>query len=144
VAFAAVAAAIQVSWSLHEGINGFPQFIFAPETWFNKTMEPLPRLLSVMALALVVTSYCPRNSRFLTSRAGWIVVLCGQNSLEVFCLSILLAVLANFVLSLVGYGLLDQIAVNLCGVAFMAALGLYLAWFRAGGRLPAAPSAAVG
>jgi hypothetical protein len=113
-----------------------------PEAWFDKTMLPPARLLSILAIALVVAAYCPRDSRFITSRAGWIVVLCGQNSLEIFCLSILLAVMANFVLSLAGYGFLIQIAVNLAGVIIMAWAGLLLAWFRAGGKLPVSPRAA--
>jgi hypothetical protein len=137
--FAAVAAVISASWSLHEAVNWIPEYIFLPDAWFEKTMLPPARLLSVMALALTVAAYCPRSSRFLTSRAGWVVVLCGQNSLEVFCLSILLAVLANFVLSLAGYGLIVQIVVNVAGIAIMAGAGLLLAWFRAGGRLPPSP-----
>jgi hypothetical protein len=139
--FVVIAAVISASWSLHEGINRIPQFIVLPETWFAKTMLPPARLVSVLALALVVASYCPRDARFLTARASWIVVLCGQNSLEVFCLSILLAVLSNFVLSLAGYGFLIQIVVNLSGLAIMACVGLLLAWFRAGGHLPASPRA---
>jgi hypothetical protein len=51
----------------------------------------------------------------------------------------LLAVMANFVLSLAGYGFLIQIAVNIAGLVIMAGVGLLLAWFRAGGHLPAAP-----
>jgi hypothetical protein len=139
--FVAAAAVISASWSLHEAVNWIPQFIFLPDAWFEKTMLPPARLLSVLALALTVAAYCPRNARFLTSRAAWVVVLCGQNSLEVFCLSILLAVLANFVLSLAGYGLIVQIFVNLAGLVIMAGVGLLLAWFRAGGHLPAAPRA---
>jgi hypothetical protein len=80
----------------------------------------------------------------LTSRVGWLVVLCGQNSLQVFCLSILLAVLANFVLNLMGYGLAGQVLVNLAGLMIMSAFGLLLAWFKAGGRLPIAPGRRAG
>jgi hypothetical protein len=66
-------------------------------------------------------------------------VLCGQSSLEIFCLSILLAVLANFVLNLEGYGPIMQVLVNMIGVMIMLGAGLLLAWFKAGGRVPAAP-----
>jgi hypothetical protein len=139
--YVVVAAVISASWSLHEAVNRIPQYIFLPEPWFDKTMLTPARLLSVLAMALVVSVYCPRNARFLTSRASWLVVLCGQNSLEVFCLSILLAVMANFVLSLAGYGVISQIVVNVSGLAIMAGVGLLLAWFRAGGRLPVSPTA---
>ncbi len=141
LAFAVFAAVTSGSWSLHELVDQVPRFINLPEAWYDKTMLPPLRLLSILALALTVTAYCPRDARFITSRVGWLVVLCGQNSLEVFCLSILLAVMANFVLSLAGYGLFTQIAVNLSGLAIMAGDGLLLAWFRGGGRLPVSPGA---
>jgi hypothetical protein len=137
--FAAVAAVVALSWTLHEAINWVPQYIVLPETWFDKTMLPPARLLSVLALAVMVGTLIPRNAGFLTSRVGWLVVLCGQSSLEIFCLSILLAVLANFVLNLEGYGLILQGLVNLVGLFIMFGVGLLLAWFKEGGRIPVAP-----
>jgi hypothetical protein len=137
--FAMAAAAISASWSLHDAIPQVPQIVFLPETWFDKTMLPPARLISVLALAVIVAGYFPRDAGFMTSPVGWVVVLCGQNSLELFCLSILLAVMANFILSLAGYGLFVQIAVNVAGIGIMAAVGLLLAWFRAGGHLPVSP-----
>jgi hypothetical protein len=137
--FAASAAAISLSWTLHEAINWVPQYIVLPETWFDKTMLPPARLLSVVALAVLVGTYIPRNAGFLMSRLGWLIVLCGQSSLEIFCLSILLAVLANFVLNLEGYGLIGQGIVNLVGLLIMVGVGLLLAWFKEGGRIPVAP-----
>jgi hypothetical protein len=137
--FAIVAGIISMSWSLHELVNRIPEYIVLPEVWFDKTMLPPARLLSVLSLAILVAYYVPRQAPLLTSRAGWIIVMCGQNSLQVFCLSILLAVLANFILNLVGYGLAVQVLVNLAGLLIMFGAGMFLAWFKAGGRLPAAP-----
>ena len=139
LAFAGVAGVISLSWSLHDAINSVPQYLVLPETWFDKTMLPPARLLSILSLAILVGTYVPREASFLTSRAGWLLILCGQNSLQVFCLSILLAVMANFVLNLVGYGLAGQILVNLAGLIIMSAVGLLLAWFKAGGHLPVSP-----
>jgi hypothetical protein len=137
--FVIVAAVISMSWSLHELVNRVPEYIVLPEAWFDKTMLPPARLVSVLALAVLVGYYVPREAPILTSRAGWLVVMCGQNSLQVFCLSILLAVLANFMLNLFGYGLAVQGLVNLAGLLIMIAAGMLLAWFKAGGQLPAAP-----
>lgn len=139
LAFAVVAALISASWSLHDAIDRIPEYIVLPEMWFDKTMLPPARLLSVLALAALVGTYVPRDARWLTCRAGWLVVLCGQNSLQVFCLSILLAVLANFVLNLTGYGITVQVLMNLAGLLIMFGAGLLLAWFKAGGRVPLAP-----
>ncbi len=139
IIFTGIAALISLSWTLHEAINWVPQYIVLPETWFDKTMLPPARLLSVLALAALVGTFVPRHADLLTSRVGWMVVLCGQSSLEIFCLSILLAVLANFVLNLEGYGPIMQVLVNMIGVMIMLGAGLFLAWFKAGGRVPAAP-----
>ena len=139
--FSLIAGVIVLSWSLHEASSRFPQYIVLPDTWFQKTMLPPARLLSVLALAVMADAYVPRDARFITSRLGWLVVLCGQNSLQVFCLSILLAVLANFVLNLAGYGLIMQCVVNVAGLLIMMGAGVGLAWFKAGGQLPDAPRA---
>jgi hypothetical protein len=139
ILFAVVAALVSLSWTLHDAFSQVPQYVVLPEKWFDKTMLPPARLLSVLALAVLVGTFVPRDARFITSRAGWLVVLCGQNSLQVFCLSILLAVLANFALNLAGYGIVVQCLVNLVGLLIMFGAGLLLAWFKAGGRLPNAP-----
>lgn len=137
--FVLVTGVVAASWSLHQAVPRIPQIPVLPEAWFDKTTLPPLRLIGVLALAVVVSAYVPAEARWLRARAGWLLVLCGQNSLELFCLSILLAVLANFVLSLVGYGILAQLLANCAGLAVMGGVGLMLAWFKAGGRLPAAP-----
>ncbi|MSP00732.1 MAG: OpgC domain-containing protein [Acetobacteraceae bacterium] len=137
--FAAVSGPIALSWSLHDAVPRIPKFIVLPDTWFDKTMLPPARLVGVLALAVVADRYVSRGARFIVSRAGWLVVICGQNSLHVFCLGILLAVLANFILNLLGYGAVVQIVTNLIGLAIMAGVGVLIAWFKAGGRLPDAP-----
>ena len=69
------------------------------------------------------------------------MVLCGQQSLYLFCFSILLSVLGNAVLTGLGGRLLVQVAVNAAGILLLAALGLLLSWYGGGGRLPERPRA---
>ena len=134
--FAAVAATIAASWTLHEAVPEFPSFVQLPDAWFEKTTLPPARLISILALAAVVDSYIPRDAGFISSWMGRLVVICGQNSLHIFCLGILLAVLANFVLNLSGYGVAMQLTANVLGLAIMAAAALCLTWFKAGGKWP--------
>jgi hypothetical protein len=75
----------------------------------------------------------------LTSRLGWLAVICGQNSLEIFCLSILLSVLGNMAQTIYGTGLPIQIVINITGIAIMLSFGLLMAWFEGGGKIPARP-----
>ena len=53
--------------------------------------------------------------------------------------ALFLAVLANFALNLLGYGITVQVLVNVSGLVIMFGAGLLLAWFKSGGRLPHAP-----
>ena len=105
----------------------------------DKTPLPPLRLLSMLALAYLVARLVPRDARFLTSRLGWLFVLCGQKSLYVFCLSILLSVLGNVAMTSLGGRLSVQLAVNVIGIVVMGALGLVMSWYDGGGRLPARP-----
>ena len=137
--FAVVAGVISLSWTLHETLPKFPPLTVLPNLWFDKTMLPPARLLSILALAVLADHYVSRDAAFITSRAGWITVLCGQNSLQVFCLSILMSVLVNFALNLVGYGILPQMIATVAGVLFLLLMGIGLAWFNGGGQVPGPP-----
>lgn len=88
---------------------------------------------------MVVAHYVPRTARFLTSRVGWIIVLCGQNSLAVFCLTIVMDVLASLALTLTGGTLVSQLLINALGIAIMFAAGIMLAWFKGAGHIPSRP-----
>ncbi len=139
LAFVAVGGVIEITWTLHEMTGWFPALLYRQLWPINKSNLPLARLFSMLAIAVVVGRYVPRNAWFLTSRAGWLAVLCGQNSLEIFCLSILLSVLANMAQTIYGTSLPVQIVTNCTGIAIMLSLGLLMAWFDGGGKLPARP-----
>ena len=140
--FAAVACLISVDWALNAAFPSFPNWFSLPSAWFDKTSLPPLRIISILALAVLVAHRVPRDARWFSSRAGWPVVICGQHSLEVFCLTIVLAVLANFVLSLSGYSLLSQLSVNVAGLMIMVLFALLLTWFRSGGQWPKRPDTA--
>jgi hypothetical protein len=140
--FVAIACVIALDETLHRAFAWFPELFHLPQSWFEKTALPPARWLNILALAKVVADRVPPDAAWFRSRPGWVVVLCGQNSLEVFCLTIVLAVLANFVLSLAGYGIVAQLVVNLGGLLIVIGFGLLLAWFRGGGRLPGPPAGA--
>ena len=136
IAVAGFACVVQLSWVLHDFNSTIPALLRRLLWPIEKTGLPLPRLLSILALAVLVARFVPRDARFLTSRLGWVVVLCGQNSLDVFCLSILLSVLGGILLTGLGDGLAMVTAVNLVGMLAMVALALGMAWYDGGGRLP--------
>ncbi|MFL5253862.1 MAG: OpgC family protein [Rhodopila sp.] len=140
--FAAGAGLMAADWTLHSAYPHVPNLFQLPESWFDKTSLPPLRILSILALAVLVADRVPRDARWFSSRIGWPVMVCGQHSLEVFCLTIILAVLANFVLGLMDYSLPMQLLVNAAGVLVMIGFALLLSWFRSGGQWPHRPAAA--
>ena len=127
---------VKLSWTLHENFNAVPTLLTRQFWPMNKTTLPLVRLANLLALAFMVARLVPLDAAFLRSRVGWLVALCGQNSLEVFCLSILLSVMGNVAYTVLGDAMGVQALVNAAGVAMLLGFGLLLAWFDGGGVLP--------
>jgi hypothetical protein len=98
------------------------------------------RLVNFLALAVVAVSVLPRDSAFLAGRFARPIVLCGQNSLYIFCLGILLAVLGHFVLAEVTDRLPVQLLVNAAGILLMISAAFVIAWYKKASR--PAPSGA--
>ena len=131
----AAGAAIALSWTLRDVIPGFPTLMRGMWPLDKSTLHPL-RLINMLAIVVLVARFLPRDARFLRSRPATLINLCGAHSLDVFCLSILLAVLASAVIAHSGRSFLIFLAVNLAGVMLMLVLALLLTWFNSGGKLP--------
>lgn len=137
-------AVINFSWTLHWIYDPFPP-LFAKALWnysLDKTnLAPL-RLFSFLALAIATMHVVPADAAFLHRPAVRPVILCGQHSLYIFCLSILLSVLGHFVLAERSGGLMMQLVVNVGGMAVMIATAEFLEWFKQTSRNPPGPPSA--
>jgi hypothetical protein len=147
-AFSLSAFLIRFNWTLHDFYDPIPVLVSAKLLWpfLSKTNLGILRLANVLAVALVVANLIPIQARFLTSSAAWPFLVCGRNSLYIFCLGILLSVLGHFVLNEFFGGLAMQFAVSLAGAAIMIAVAALLEWLVAaqgtrGGGAIGAPSA---
>lgn len=109
----------------------------------NKTDLSLFRLLHFLLLANVVVRFVPIDAAFLRSKWSRPLILCGQNSLEIFCLGVFLSFCAHFVLSEVSRRLPFQFAVSFAGIAIMIAAAALMSWYkgieRRGGKAPPPP-----
>jgi len=130
------ALVIKVSWTIHGVWEGFPG-LFLRQLWpVNKNnLSPL-RLVPFLALVLLVAVLVPRNARFLRSAAARPLVVCGQQSLEIFCLSILLSALGHFILSEYDSAIVVQLAVNAAGIVAMLLTAAMIDWYKAMDRMP--------
>jgi hypothetical protein len=130
--------AVSLTWVLHWVWDPFPTLLLKPlwsHTIDKTNLAPL-RLLNFLALAIATMYLVPPESGFLRWSLSRPVILCGQHSLYVFCLGILLSVLGHFVLAEFYDGFLVQVAVNLAGVSLMIACAELLEWYKRAGRPP--------
>jgi hypothetical protein len=136
-AIAGLACVIRLSWVAHGFWELVPAILLPLLDPVDKTGLAPVRMLNFAALAVLTARLMPPDARILARRAAQPVIICGQNSLEVFCFSILLALLGHFVLVEFSDALLVQLAVNAVGIGLMVGLGYLLTWYGHGGKLPA-------
>ena len=95
----------------------------------SKTDLSAGRLVDVLALALVVAHLVHPQARFLGGRIAQPFVMCGRHSLHVFCLGILLSVIAHLVLNEYFGGITLQLVVSAAGIAIMVGVAALMDWF---------------
>ncbi len=131
-------AIISFTWTLHWIYDPFPP-LFAKALWshtLDKTdLAPL-RLFSFVVLATATVRLVRPDSSFLGARWARPVIICGQQSLYIFCLGILLSVLGHFLLAEISGGILTQIGVNVGGIGSMIGVAAVLNWFKNASRRP--------
>ena len=96
----------------------------------DKTNLAPYRVLHFLALAVIVIRIIPKDWTGLDSRLLRPLVLCGQRSLEVFCVGIFLSFVGHFVLEMYSDRLTAQIGISLGGLMLMTCVASYRTWSR--------------
>lgn len=138
--FLVVTGLLALSWrfpELHDRL--MPQLVAELIYPIDKTNLGPARLLHFLALATCVAALMPAGA-WLDNPLVRHLRRIGRHSLEVFCLGVVLAPLADAVNTLAGDRVAVQIATSLIGAGAMAALALLLEWSRGLNRKPAKPS----
>jgi hypothetical protein len=149
VALAGFLVIVNLSWLIHWLHDPFPAILakqLLSYTIDKTNLAPL-RLVNFLTLALATVYLVRPDSAFLHWRVSYPVILCGQHSLYVFCLGIVLAVGSHFILTEFYSELPMQLLVNIVGFALMIGTAALLAWYKAAsaarpshGSIPATPS----
>jgi len=103
------------------------------EQWMypiDKTDLDVLRFAHFLALAAITVYYLPRDWPPLKS--PWLkpLILCGQHSLEIFCLGVFLAFAGHFILAEVGGGAALHALITLSGVLIMCGMAWLISWYK--------------
>ena len=98
---------------------------------FGKTNLGVLRLLHFLALAILADWLIPRDWPPLTWRVLRPLILCGQHSLEVFCLGVTLAFVGQVAAVEAPGSAIIRLLVAVAGIAVMVGVSALLSWYNA-------------
>jgi hypothetical protein len=110
--------------------NLLPHWLLQPFDPNDKTNLAPYRVLHLIAIAIVVTRLLPADSPTLQWRLLTPLIKCGQNSLQVFCIGIVLSFWAHAAIELSLNSLWVQIFVGAAGVLLMTAGAYGWTWSK--------------
>jgi hypothetical protein len=109
----------------------FAQIVFQ---FADKTNQGPLRLLSLLALAIVVVRLVPHGSAWMEARWARAIQRCGVNSLPIFCIGIFLSVAGHALLVEYGSTLANQAIVTAIGAVLLLVLAKFLSWYKSRAR----------
>jgi hypothetical protein len=121
---------VTLTWHLPQLNYLMPKRI---EQWMypiNKTDLDVLRFAHFLALAAITVRFLPRDWPGLKS--PWLrpLILCGQHSLEIFCLGVFLSFAGHFVLAEIHGGAWLHLVISLSGILIMSAAAWLFSWYK--------------
>jgi hypothetical protein len=121
---------VTLTWYIPQMNHWLPRRI---EQWIypiDKTDLDVLRFAHFLALAALTVRFLPKDWPGL--RSPWLkpLILCGQHSLEIFCLGVFLAFAGHFVLAEGGSGAALHALVSICGILIMWAVAWLISWYK--------------
>lgn len=92
-------------------------------------LSPL-RLFHFLLLTAVVVRFVPADAAFLRQRWARPLIICGEHSLEIFCLGVFLSFTAHILMIEVSTRVGFQVLVSLGGILAMVALAAVMTWYK--------------
>jgi hypothetical protein len=96
----------------------------------DKTNLAPYRFLHFVVIVILVIRFVPKDWPGLEWKIFDPMVVCGQQSLAVFCVGVFLSFVGHFVLSLSSGSLFAQIFVSVAGIAIMTIVAYYISWSK--------------
>jgi hypothetical protein len=130
LAYLFAAFCVTLTWYVPQLSHLTPRWL---EVWMypiDKTDLDVLRFAHFLALAAVTVRFLPKDWAGLKS--PWLrpLILCGQHSLEIFCLGVFLAFAGYFILAEVSGGVALHFIVSISGILIMSAAAWLFSWYK--------------
>ena len=122
IAYLVFSLIVALSWSIKPLEALIPQFLAKLIYPIDKSdLDPV-RLSHFLAIAIVVGRFVPSDWRALTSPVLRGAVRCGENSLEIYCVGVVLSLVSHLLLLRISGGIAAQAAVSVAGIVLLTGL----------------------
>ena len=125
----------------------FPEFGALFPHWLYDTFNPNDktnlapyRFVHFAVIVILVIRFVPKDWPGLEWRVFDPVIVCGQQSLAVFCVGVFLSFVGHFGLMLSSGSLFAQIFVSVTGIAIMTIVAYYISWSKRQDKPPPKPA----
>ncbi|MEY9885307.1 OpgC domain-containing protein [Bradyrhizobium sp. USDA 329] len=108
----------------------FPEWLYSAFNPNDKTNLAPYRFLHFVVIVILVIRFVPKEWPGLEWRVFDPLIVCGQQSLAVFCVGVFLSFVGHFELSMSSGSLLAQIFVSVAGIAIMTTVAYYISWSK--------------
>ena len=118
----------------------FPDWLYSAFNPNDKTFMAPYRFLHFVVISMLVVRFIPKTWPGLQWKGFDPAIVCGQQSLPVFCVGVFLSFVAYLVLTMSSGSLLVQILASLAGIAILTIVAYYISWSKQQDK-PAKPAA---
>ncbi|MCK1707614.1 MULTISPECIES: OpgC domain-containing protein [unclassified Bradyrhizobium] len=108
----------------------FPQWLFSAFNPNDKTNLAPYRFIHFVVIVILVIRFVPKEWPGLEWKGFDPIIVCGQQSLAVFCVGVFLSFVGHFELSMSSGSLFAQIFVSVAGIAIMTTVAYYISWSK--------------
>jgi hypothetical protein len=108
----------------------FPRWLYSTFNPNDKTFLAPYRFIHFVVIVILVVRFVPKDWPGLEWKVWDPVVVCGQQSLAVFCVGVFLSFVAHFLLSLSSGSVFVQVLVSIAGIATMTTVAYYISWSK--------------
>jgi len=129
IAFLVLALMVVMTWYFPRYAVLIPKRVQDLIYPIDKNNMDLLRFVHFCALAILTVRFIPIDWPGLKSRWLRPAILCGQHSLEIFCLGIALSFIGHFVTSEISRSILMQVTISALGILIMIAVATLITWY---------------